>query len=49
MRMIVSQKDVLSVLKNAEGELSAYDITKILCPDSDKDKFKVMNQRVYLE
>ena len=44
--MTISQQDILSVLKNAERELSAYDITKILCPDSDKDKFKVMNQRV---
>ena len=44
--MTISQQDVLSVLKNAERELSAYDITKILCPDSDKDEFKVMNQRV---
>ena len=44
--MTISQQDVLSVLKNSERELSAYDITKILCPDSDKDKFKVMNQRV---
>ena len=46
MRMTISQQDILSVLKNAERELSAYDITKILCPDSDKDEFKVMNQRV---
>ena len=44
--MTISQQDILSVVKNAERELSAYDITKILCPDSDKDKFKVMNQRV---
>ena len=44
--MTISQQDVLSVLKNSERELSAYDITKILCPDSDNDKFKVMNQRV---
>ena len=44
--MTISQQDILSVLKNAERELSAYDITKILCPDSDKDEFKVMNQRV---
>ena len=44
--MTISQQDILSVLKNSERELSAYDITKILCPDSDNDKFKVMNQRV---
>ena len=44
--MTISQQNILDVLKNAERELSAYDITKILCPDSDKDKFKVMNQRV---
>ena len=44
--MTISQQDILSVVKNAERELSAYDITKILCPDSDKDEFKVMNQRV---
>lgn len=44
--MTISQQDVLSILKNAERELSAYDITKILCPDLDKDEFKVMNQRV---
>lgn len=44
--MTISQQDVLSILKNADRELSAYDITKILYPDSDKDEFKVMNQRV---
>ena len=44
--MIISQQNILNVLKNSERELSAYDITKILCPDSDNDKFKVMNQRV---
>lgn len=44
--MTISQQNILNVLKNSERELSAYDITKILCPDSDKDKFKVMNQRV---
>ena len=44
--MTISQQNILNVLKNSERELSAYDITKILCPDSDNDKFKVMNQRV---